>query len=179
MYRLQCPQQWWIPQDVAMHGVVRCCLVWRRTGPWCGAQNWVTGSVRSRLRNVGRKTTHWISHPSEGRLKNVGTFKVVCLSGRGVRFTGIAQKATLAVQGWRVKHPGFDMHLTPTSASWLNMVERFLRDISKNHLRRGVFTSMPELVTGIDEYVAHHTTDPKPLICTQSARRMSFKPTTA
>ena len=75
-----------------------------------------------------------------------------------------------AVQEWLAKHPRFNMHFTPTSASWLNMVERFFRDLSENRLRRGVFTSVPELVTAIDEYVAHHNTDPKPFIWTKSAR---------
>jgi transposase len=75
-----------------------------------------------------------------------------------------------AVQEWLAKHPRFKMHFTPTSASWLNMVERFFRDISENRLRRGVFTSVPELVTAIDEYVAHHNTNPKPFIWTKSAR---------
>ena len=62
------------------------------------------------------------------------------------------------------------MHFTPTSASWMNMVERFFRDISESRLRRGVFTSVPELVTAIDEYVAHHNIDPKRFIWTKSAR---------
>jgi transposase len=74
-----------------------------------------------------------------------------------------------AVQAWLAKHPRFNMHFTPTSASWLNMVERFFRDITVNRLRRGVFTSVPELVTAIDEYVAHHNTKPKPFIWTKSA----------
>ena len=73
------------------------------------------------------------------------------------------------VQAWLAKHPRFNMHFTPTSASWLNMVERFFRDITVNRLRRGVFTSVPELVAAIDEYVAHHNTDPKPFIWTKSA----------
>ena len=71
---------------------------------------------------------------------------------------------------WLEKHPRFNMHFTPTSASWLNMVERFFRDISENRLRRGVFTCVPELVTAIDEYVAHHNSKPKPFIWTASAR---------
>ena len=75
-----------------------------------------------------------------------------------------------SVQEWLAKHPRFNMHFTPTSASWLNMVERFFRDISENRLRRGVFTSVPELVAAIDEYVAHHNTNPKPFIWTKSAR---------
>ena len=74
------------------------------------------------------------------------------------------------VRNWLDKHPRFHMHFTPTSASWLNMVERFFRDISENRLRRGVFTSVPELVTAIDEYIAHHNTNPKPFIWTKSAR---------
>jgi transposase len=75
-----------------------------------------------------------------------------------------------AVQAWLSKHPRFNMHFTPTSASWLNMVERFFRDITTERLRRGVFTSVPELVAAIDEYVAHHNTNPKPFIWTKSAR---------
>jgi transposase len=75
-----------------------------------------------------------------------------------------------AVQEWLRKHPRIHMHFTPTSASWLNMVERFFRDITTERLRRGVFTSVPELVSAIDEYVAHHNTNPKPFIWTKSAR---------
>ncbi len=74
------------------------------------------------------------------------------------------------VQKWLAKHPRFNMHFTPTSASWLNMVERFFRDITEKRLRRGVFTSVPELVTAIDEYIAHHNVKPKPFIWTKSAR---------
>ena len=72
------------------------------------------------------------------------------------------------VQEWLEKHPRFNMHFMPTSASWLNMMERFFRDISENRLRRGVFGSVPELVTAIDEYVAHHNSKPKPFIWTAS-----------
>jgi transposase len=74
------------------------------------------------------------------------------------------------VQEWLAKHPRFNMHFTPTSASWLNMVERFFRDITTERLRRGVFTSVADLVATIDEYVAHHNTKPKPFIWTKSAR---------
>src|SRR5438105_12229151 len=75
-----------------------------------------------------------------------------------------------AVQQWLDKHPPFNMHFAPTSASWLNMVERFFRDLTTERRRRGVFTSVPELITAIDEYVAHHNIDPKPFIWTKSAR---------
>ena len=75
-----------------------------------------------------------------------------------------------AVQDWLAKHPRFVMHFTPTSASWLNMVERFFRDITTQRLRRGVFTSVPDLVSAIDEYIANHNTNPKPFIWTKCAR---------
>ena len=74
------------------------------------------------------------------------------------------------VQAWLAKHPRFNMDFTPTSASWLNMAERFFRDITTERLRRGAFTSMPELEAAINEYVAHHNNDPKPFIWTKSAR---------
>ena len=74
------------------------------------------------------------------------------------------------VQQWLDKHPRFHMHFTPTSASWLNMVERFFRDITTDRLRRGVFTSVAELEAAIKEYVDHHNKDPKPFIWTKSAR---------
>lgn len=53
------------------------------------------------------------------------------------------------VKEWLEKHPRFTVHFTPTSASWLNMVERFFRDITTERLRRGVFCSVPELISAI------------------------------
>lgn len=73
------------------------------------------------------------------------------------------------VQEWLAKHPRITMHFTPTSASWLNMVERFFRDITTEQLRRGVFTSVPQLIATIDAYIAHHNKNPKPFIWTKSA----------
>ena len=73
------------------------------------------------------------------------------------------------VQAWLAKHPRFHMHFTPTSASWLNMVERFFRDLTTQQLRRGVFTSVPELIQTIEDYVAQHNQNPKPFIWTKSA----------
>ena len=74
------------------------------------------------------------------------------------------------VQAWLDKHPRFHMHFMPTSASWLNMVERFFRDITTARLRRGVFTSVPELTAAINEHVAHHNINTKPFSWTKSAR---------
>ena len=74
------------------------------------------------------------------------------------------------VQKWLAEHPRLHMHFTPTSASWLYMVECFFRDITDKRLRCGVITSVPELITAIDEYIAHHNTKPEPFIWTKSAR---------
>jgi len=74
------------------------------------------------------------------------------------------------VQRWLKRHPRFHLHFTPTSASWLNMVERFFRDLTVNRLRRGVFRDVLELVDAIDHYVDRHNENPKPFIWTSSAR---------
>lgn len=73
------------------------------------------------------------------------------------------------VKAWLEKHPRFHIHFTPTSASWLNMVERFFRDLTTQQLRRGVFTSVPELIQTIDNYIAEHNKNPKPFIWTAKA----------
>jgi transposase len=74
------------------------------------------------------------------------------------------------VQRWLARHPRFHVHFTPTSASWLNMVERFFRDLTENRIRRGVFRDVEELVNAIDEYVDRHNEAPKPFIWTASAK---------
>ena len=73
------------------------------------------------------------------------------------------------VKEWLEKHPRFTLHFTPTSASWLNMVERFFRDITTGRLRRGVFKSVPELNAAIKEYIARHNQAPRPFIWTAKA----------
>jgi transposase len=73
------------------------------------------------------------------------------------------------VQRWLERHPRFHMHFTPTSASWLNMVERFFRDLTVNRLRRGVFRDVIELVEAIDSYIDQHNIKPKPFIWTAKA----------
>ena len=83
------------------------------------------------------------------------------------------------VQRWLAKHKRFHVHYTPTSASWLNMVERFFRDITQNRIRRGVFHSVPELVAAIEAYAAQHNRDPKPFIWTAKASDILEKVTRA
>lgn len=70
------------------------------------------------------------------------------------------------VKAWLAKHPRIHVHFTPTSASWLNMVERLFRDITENRLRRGVFRSVPDLEQAIAEYMTQHNAHPKSFIWT-------------
>ena len=71
---------------------------------------------------------------------------------------------------WLARHPRFHMHFTATSASWMNMVERFFRNLSENRLKRGVFKSVDELVAAIKPFVLAHDEDPKPFVWTKSAK---------
>ena len=73
------------------------------------------------------------------------------------------------VKSWLKRHPRFHPHFTPTSASWLNMVERFFRDLTQNRLRRGVFHSLKDLLRAIQAYIENHNHQPKPIIWTAKA----------
>jgi transposase len=74
-----------------------------------------------------------------------------------------------AVKAWLAKHPRFHMHFTPTSASWINQVERFFGLITGDRIRCGVFKSVDELEAAIQEYLDTHNANPKPFVWTASA----------
>jgi transposase len=73
------------------------------------------------------------------------------------------------VQRWFVKHPNYHVHFTPTSASWLNQVERFFAQITNKRIRRGTFCSVRQLEQAIQDYLAHHNRDCKPFVWTADA----------
>jgi transposase len=73
------------------------------------------------------------------------------------------------VQGWLSRHPRFHVYFTPTSSSWLNMVERFFRDLTVKRIRRGVFRDVEELITAIGDYIDKHNDNPKPFVWTAKA----------
>ncbi len=79
------------------------------------------------------------------------------------------------VTAWLDKHPRFHMHFTPTSASWLNLVERWFREITDKRIRRGVFTSVDSLVASIMEYLEANNADPKPFVWTASVENIISK----
>lgn len=65
------------------------------------------------------------------------------------------------VKAWFKRHPRFHLHFTPTSSSWLNMVERWFREITDKRIRRGSFSSVPELIAAINEYLVNHNQNPQ------------------
>jgi transposase len=73
------------------------------------------------------------------------------------------------VKAWQKRNPRFHFHFTPTSASCLNMVERFFRDVSENWIKRGVIHSVAELEAAIADYLKIHNKSPKPFIWTAKA----------
>jgi transposase len=83
------------------------------------------------------------------------------------------------VQRWITKHKRFHMHFTPTSASWLNMIERFFRDLTEKRIRRGIFQDLEQLIMAIGEYIDGHNENPKPFIWTAKANDILEKVTRA
>jgi transposase len=80
-----------------------------------------------------------------------------------------ATHKTAEVKAWLDKHPRFKLHFTPTSASWLNLVERLFAEVTRQRIRRGVFTSVDELKAAIDAWVKAWNVDPKPFMWTAKA----------
>jgi transposase len=79
------------------------------------------------------------------------------------------------VKAWLAKHPRFHLHFTPTSSSWLNLVERWFRELTDKAIRRGVFHSVPDLIAAIEDYLRVHNQDPKPFVWTATAEEILEK----
>jgi transposase len=80
-----------------------------------------------------------------------------------------ATHKTPEVKAWLDKHPRFKLHFTPTSASWLNMVERFFAEITTRRIRRGSYTSIDDLKAAIYDYLLLHNAKPKPFVWSKTA----------
>ena len=82
---------------------------------------------------------------------------------------------TATVKRWLSRHPRFHLHFTPTSGSWLNMVERFFAEITQKRIRRGIFKSVAELEHAVMQYLDNHNARPKPFVWTKSAAQILEK----
>jgi hypothetical protein len=72
------------------------------------------------------------------------------------------------VKRWLEKPPRFQLHFTPTSASWTDLVERWFRELTDKAIRRGTFVSVPDLIASIEKNLQSHKMEPKPFLWTAS-----------
>ncbi|MGH7887974.1 MAG: IS630 family transposase [Candidatus Binatia bacterium] len=79
------------------------------------------------------------------------------------------------VKSWLRRHPRFHIHFIPTSSSWLNMVERWFREITDKRIRRGSFQSVPELIAAIEDYLNCHNQNPRVFVWKASADSIMAK----
>ena len=80
-----------------------------------------------------------------------------------------ATHKTPDVNAWLTKRPRFKLHFTPTSASWLNLVERFFAEITSKRIRRGSYSGVDDLEAAIYDYLAQHNETLKPFRWSKSA----------
>ena len=79
------------------------------------------------------------------------------------------------VKSWLQRHPRFHMHFIPTSSSWLNMVERWFREITDKRIRRGTFQNVATLVAAIKDYLDNHNQNPRIFVWTAPMERILTK----
>ena len=79
------------------------------------------------------------------------------------------------VKSWLKHHPRFHLHFTPTSSSWLNLVERWFGEITRKQIRRGIFKSVPELIAAIEEFIRLNNQYPKPFVWTKKVEQILEK----
>lgn len=123
-----------------------------------------TGSVigRCHRRHRHQEFIQFLDHVDAVLPKEPGVSVHVVLDNYGTH-------KTPAVKRWFLRHPEYHLHFTPTSASWLNQVERFFAAITEDRIRRGVFTSVPQLERAIHDYLAEHNKNPRPFVWTADA----------
>jgi len=79
------------------------------------------------------------------------------------------------VNSWLRRHPRFHLHFIPTSSSWLNMIERWFREITDKRIRRGTFHNVPELITAIKDYLDNHNQSPQVFVWSAPVERILTK----
>jgi transposase len=79
------------------------------------------------------------------------------------------------VKNWLKRHPRFHVHFIPTASSWLNVIERFFRELDQKRLKRGSFRSVPTLIQAIMGYIEGHNEEPKPIVWTATVDKILDK----
>ena len=80
-----------------------------------------------------------------------------------------ATHKTPSIRRWFAKRPHWQVHLTPTGASWLNQVERFFALLTERQIRRGIYLSVADLEAAIKSFITHHNQAPTPFVWTKNA----------
>jgi transposase len=83
-----------------------------------------------------------------------------------------------AIKKWLLRHPRFHLHFTPTSASWLNLVERWFAELTNRKLRRSAHRSVTELEADIRRWINKWNADPNPFVWTKTADEILDNPAT-
>jgi transposase len=118
----------------------------------------VIGSLHSRHRAIElKKFLHTIDHEVPAELD---VYLIL---------DNYATHKTPAIHRWLAAHPRFQLHFTPTGASWLNLLERWFAELTQRKLRRGAHRSVRELNTDIREWIEHCNENPKPYTWTKTA----------
>jgi hypothetical protein len=93
--------------------------------------------------------------------------------GGSVLAAGVAQLLTAAdnprVKSWLKRHPRFHVHFIPTSSSWLNLIERWFREITDKRIRRGTFRNVEQLIAAIEAFIQEHNDSPQAFTWTAKA----------
>ena len=76
---------------------------------------------------------------------------------------------------WLARHKRFHMHFIPTSSSWMNLIERWFREITEQRIRRDAFESVDELIEVISDYIDHHNAHARPFAWTATADEILAK----
>lgn len=79
------------------------------------------------------------------------------------------------VKAWQKRHPRFHFHFTPTSSSWLNLVERWFRDLTDKRIRRGTFVNVKSLIAAINSFIENHNSHPKAFVWSASVNKIMSK----
>ena len=79
------------------------------------------------------------------------------------------------VKSWLRRHPRFHLHFIPTSSSWLNLVERWFRELTDKRIRRGSFHNVPALIRAIHDYLDNHNQNPKVFVWSASVEQLMAK----
>ena len=108
---------------------------------------------------------------TEGFVRFLGQIDQVTAAGQAIHVVldNLSTHKSPPVQTWLIAHPRVTFHFIPTSSSWLNLVERWFGEITRQRIRRGTFRSVSVLIAAIEDYLRHYNTAPKRFVWTKDA----------